>query len=125
MVLDPSVAGALVIVGGLSGSLLLTLFDYFRERKAFEEEISAIKAKPEANRTEEEKYKLTVVPASFLQSYKFRLGFGVIVGSVTVLGMFDSILAGLKTDATALQVFITGMGVSGFFSSVADKIRQT
>jgi hypothetical protein len=125
LVLDAAIAGALVIVGGLSGSLLLTLFDYFRGRKAYEEEIQAILAKPEANRTEEEKYKLTVQPQSFFQSYKFRLGFGVIVGSVTVLSMFDSIVSGIPTDSSALQVFIAGMTASGFFSAVADKIRAT
>ena len=125
--LDATVAGALVIIGGLSGSLLLTLFDYFRGKKAFEEQIDAIKAKPEANRTEEEKYLLSQEnnQQSFFQEYKFRLGFGVIVGSVTVLSMFDSIVSGLKTDASALQVFIAGMTASGFFSAVADKIRQT
>ena len=123
--LDATIAGALVIVGGLSGSLLLTLFDYFRGKKATEEEIAAILAKPEAARTDEEKYKLTVPQQSFFQAYKFRLGFGVIVGSVTVLSMFDSIVSGIKTDASALQVFIAGMTASGFFSAVADKVRQT
>ena len=125
MVLDPVIAGSLVILGGLSGSTLLTLFDYFRQEKAREERTNEIMAKPETLRTDEEKYFLTIPKQSFLQSYKFRLGFGIVVGISVVLAGYDTILAGLKTDASGIQTFIAGMTASGFFTSVADKIRQS
>jgi len=125
MALDPNLAGGLIIIGGLTGSAVLTLFDYFRQEKARQERTNEILGKPETARTDEEKYFLTIPKQSFFQAFKFRLGFGVIAGVTAVLATYDSVLSGLKTDATGIQVFIAGMTASGFFTAIADKIRQT
>ena len=123
--LDPTIIGIIIITGSLAGSGILTVFQYFRERKKREEDIAAILLKPEDQRTPEEKFLLETKPQTFFQAYKFRFLAGVTIGFVITLYQYPQAVQGLASDASPIDVFLKGFGLSGIFTALADQIRQT
>ena len=113
-----------VIAGGVIGSALLTLFPYFMDKAAFEKQVSDIKRKPVEQRTEDEKFLLTLEPQSFFQEYKFRFFFGLLAGVGTVLAWLAGNRASIGTMDT-LTALLSGVTTSGFLTAVADKIRSS
>ena len=113
-----------VIAGGIIGSALLTLFPYFMDKAQFEKQVSDIRRKPEDQRTEEEKFLLTIRPQSFFGEYKFRFFFGLLAGVGTVLAWLASNITqiGVMDPLTAL---LSGVTTSGFLTAIADKIRSS
>ena len=125
MALDPSIAGLFIILGTVAGSAIVTLWPYMREKKNLEEQKAAILAKPPEQRTAEENFILTKPEQTFWQAYKYRFLFGLALGVISTMAMFDSTVRGLPEDATLLQVFMTGFGLSGIFTAIAGQIRET
>lgn len=114
-----------LVFGGFVGTTILSLFPYFMRKNAWETEIQAIKEKPESERTEIEKHKLTIVPQTFWQEYKYRFLFGLITGIGTTLAAIQGLAGGINESTTAFAAFFSGMTASGFFTAVADKVRTT
>jgi len=121
---DSSIVGFLIF-GGLVGALFLSLWPYLRKKQAFEAEIEAIREKPESERTDAEKFKLTIVPESFLQEYKFRFFFGLLVGIGASFAAIQSNLGGLTENTTSWEAFFGGLTASGFFTAIANEIRSS
>lgn len=94
-------------------------------KNAWEQEVQAIREKPEAERTDAEKYKLTVTPQSFWQEYRYRFMFGLITGIGATLAAIQGLLGGINESTTTFSAFFQGMTASGFFTAVADKVRST
>ena len=113
-----------VIAGGIIGSALLTLFPYFMDKAAFEKQVSDIRRKPEASRTEEEKFLLTMEQQSFFAEYKFRFFFGLLAGVGTVLAWLASNRTSVET-MDPLTGLLSGVTTSGFLTAIADKIRSS
>lgn len=113
-----------LLFGAVAGVTALTGYPFFRMKKNYEEQAAAINAKPVAERTDEEKYLLEHPPGSFWATYKYRFGFGLIVGFGTALATIEGTLATLPDNANPLTAFVTGMTSSGFFAALANEIRS-
>ena len=114
-----------LVFGGFIGAIILTVFPYFMRKNAWEQEVQAIREKPEAERTDAEKYKLTITPQSFWQEYRYRFMFGLITGIGATLAAIQGLLGGINESTTTFSAFFQGMTASGFFTAVADKVRST
>jgi hypothetical protein len=113
---------AFVIFGGFIGSALVTLFPYFMTKSKREEDLDAIRNKPEANRTPEETYMLNNKLPGFFEEYKYRFTFGLVSGIGLSLAFIQA-NEGVVTTYTTGQAIFAGLTASGFMSALADKIR--
>ena len=113
-----------VVIGGLIGSALITLFPYFNGKKALEEQKEAINNKPPETRTPEEKFILEQQSQGFFEEYKYRFFFGLLSGIGLVLAFLQGSLADLGNLTTGGAIF-AGITASGFLTALADKIRDT
>ena len=114
-----------LIFGGFVGAIILSLFPYFQRKNAWEQEVQAIIEKPESERTDAEKHKLTIVPQSFWQEYRYRFIFGLITGVGSSLAAIQGLLGGINESTTAFTAFFSGLTAAGFFTALADKVRST
>ena len=112
-----------LIFGGFIGAIILSLFPYFQRKNAWETEIQAIKEKPESERTDAEKFKLTVTPQTFWQEYKYRFTFGLITGIGASLAAIQGLIGGINESTTAFSAFFSGLTASGFFTALASAVR--
>jgi hypothetical protein len=115
---------AYVVVGGLIGSSLLTLFPYFNEKKLLEEKQAAIRAKPPETRTPEEQYIIDAKPQGFFEEYKYRFFFGLLAGVGLTLAFLQTGLTNVSGMTPGAAIF-SGITASGFLSALADKIRSS
>lgn len=121
---DELIGMAAVVFGGLAGSTMITLFPYFLDKNAVEANQEQIRRKPESDRTDDENYLLNLKYPGFFAEYKFRFGFGLLVGVGAVLAFLNSNLSGISAMTTGTALF-AGFTASGMFSALADKIRST
>jgi len=113
---------AFVVIGGLIGSSLVTLWPYFMNKSKREEEIALIRDKPEATRTPEEIFLLNQKLPGFFDEYKYRFSFGLFTGIGLSLA-FVQMNVDTVTGYTSGQAIFAGLTASGFMSALADKIR--
>lgn len=111
-----------VIAGGLVGSTILTLFPYFMGKGAIEKQQADIRAKPPEQRTPEEEYLLEIKYPGFWAEYKYRFSFGLLAGVASALASLNTGLEQVAT-MTGGQAFLFGLGTTGFFTALADRIR--
>lgn len=102
---------------------MITLFPYFLDKNAVETSKEQIRRKPEAQRTDDEKYLLALEYPGFFAEYKYRFFFGLIVGIGSVLAFLNTGLTSVSA-MTYGQALFTGFTASGMFSALADKIRS-
>jgi hypothetical protein len=120
--LDALVNIGFVIFGGFIGSALVTLFPYFMNKSKREEDLAAIRDKPEASRTPEETYLLNNKLPGFFEEYKYRFTFGLVSGIGLSLAFIQANTAAVDTYTSGQAIF-AGLTASGFMSALADKIR--
>jgi len=110
-----------VVAGGLIGSLMITLFPYFTDKRAVEIQQSVIRMKQPETRTPEEQYLLDLKYPGFFDEYRFRFFFGLLTGIGATIAFLNSGLTGVSA-MTASQAIFAGFTASGMFSALADKI---
>lgn len=121
--MDPLINIGFVIFGGFIGSALVTLFPYFMQKAKREEDLAAIRAIPEANRTPEQIYDLQNKLPGFFEEYKYRFTFGLVSGVGISLAFIQANTDAVNQYTTAGQSIFAGLTASGFMSALADKIR--
>lgn len=121
--MDPLINIGFVVFGGFIGSALVTLFPYFMTKAKREEDLAAIRAKPEDVRTPEETYNLQNKLPGFFEEYKYRFTFGLVSGIGISLAFIQANTDAVNAYTTAGQSIFAGLTASGFMSALADKIR--
>ena len=111
-----------MVFGGFIGSALMTLFPYFLTKNKLETKQEEIYAKPEDQRTPEEKYILTQKSRGFFEEYKYRFTFGLVSGIGITLAFVVNNLPSVAAYTTGGAI-VAGITASGFMSALADKIR--
>jgi len=113
------------IGGALFGAWMLLFLGFGRKLEAMEIEAEAIEQKPEAERTplEVHKLKLWKERQSFLESHKYRLVTGLLIGVAVAIGYIAIFMQDATAQQSIMAAAVAGWGFGSAGSAFAKEIR--
>lgn len=113
--------------GALFGSWFLLFLGFGRKLEAQEIEAEAIQIKLPETRTPEETHKLELWEnrQSFLESHKYRLFIGMLIGVGSAIGYIAIFMQDATAQASIMAAVVAGWGFGTAGSAFAKEVRAT